>query len=409
MLKQKDTNNAYKSNWSFDRYNEWTAKYPQCGKSAKTVAPINIDTNNISPCRALCKFATKYAPSGCNVTIKNNMPIVIFDPTCIIKFRSEFFYLRKMSIHYPSMHTINGETYDMEVLLYHNRNKKTDEDGGVIISILFKKGDDYGSVNEFFNEFINQMPSNETTDANEIEVHVSDKWTPEQLLPESKSFFWYEGALPFPPCSNNWNIIVFEEIQSVSQNIIDTIRFVIGTENTNIRGVQKKPSTVTVFYNTDTELAQDDLNVNNIRPQTAEIITELDNARKSTFIQRNYLYIKGFLIGIIILLMVYLAIKLAKYIVANDLLNIFIVEQVIKRNKRVMEEQKQAAIESGQMNASGGMMGGQMMGGQMMNSQIDSSGGNNLSALLGSLQQTPSTTASTNGGQQQLGINPYKL
>ena len=61
--------------------------------------------------------------------------------------------------------------------------------------------------------------------------------------------------------------------------------------------------------------------------------------------------------------MIYTAIKLAKYIVANDLLNIFIIEQVIKRNKRVMDEQKQAAIESGQMNASGGMGG---MGGMGM-------------------------------------------
>ena len=403
MLKQSNASSVYKSNWSFDRYNEWKSKYPQCGKSAKTVAPINIDTNNISPCRALCKFATKYAPSGCNVTIKNNMPIVIFDPTCIIKFRSEFFYLRKMSIHYPSMHNINGETYDMEVLLYHNRNKKSDEDGGVIISILFKKGDDFGSVNEFFNEFINQMPSNETNDANEIEVPVSDTWTPDKLLPEAKSFFWYEGALPFPPCSNNWNIIVFEEIQSISQNIIDTVRYVIGTENTNTRGIQKKPPTVTVFYNNDTEeLSQDDININNIRPQTAEIITELDNSRKNTFIQRNYLYIKGFLLGLIVLLMVYLAIKIAKYIVANDLLNIFIVEQVIKRNKRVMEEQKQAAIESGQMNAtSGGMQ--QSMGGN------SSMGGNNLSSLLGSLQQSsPSASTPSNSGGQQIGINPYK-
>ena len=404
MLRQDKTAKAYSKNWSFDRYNEWPAKYPQCGKSAKTTAPINIDTNNVSPCRALCKFAAKYAPSGCNVTIKNNMPIVIFDPTCIIKFRSEFFYLRKMSIHYPSMHTVNGETYDMEVLLYHNRNKKTDEDGGVIISILFKKGDDFGSVNEFFNEFINQMPSNENTDSEEIEVPVSDTWTPEKLFPESKSFFWYEGALPFPPCSNNWNIIVFEEIQSVSQNIIDTVRYVIGTENINTRGVQKKPPTVTVFYNTDTEFTTDD-EVNKVRPQTAEIITELDNARKNTFVQRNYLYIKGFLIGIIVLLMIYVAIKLAKYIVANDLLNIFIVEQVIKRNKRVMDEQKQAAIESGQMNASGGMQGGMPAAGNATGGMGD------LSALLGSMQGAAPASANTStvsSTGQQMGLNPFK-
>ena len=106
--------------------------------------------------------------------------------------------------------------------------------------------------------------------------------------------------------------------------------------------------------------------------------------------------------------MIYVAIKLAKYIVENDLLNIFIVEQVIKRNKRVMDEQKQAAIESGQMNASSGMQGGMPAAASVG----DASGGmSNLSSLLGSMQGAPSTPANTSGISstgQQMGLNPFK-
>ena len=99
-------------------------------------------------------------------------------------------------------------------------------DGGVILSILLKKGEDYGSANEFMNEFINRMPSNEMPI--EKDIDVSSEWSPEQLFPTSKSFFYYEGALPYPPCDPKWTFIIFEEIVPISHNIIDTVKYIIG-------------------------------------------------------------------------------------------------------------------------------------------------------------------------------------
>ena len=46
-----------------------------------------------------------------------------------------------MTLHYPSMHTINGSKYDMEILLYYFRNHKNKDDGGVLMSILCEKED----------------------------------------------------------------------------------------------------------------------------------------------------------------------------------------------------------------------------------------------------------------------------
>ena len=42
------------------------------------------------------------------------------------------------------------------------------------------------------------MPSNDMPI--EKDIDVSNNWSPEQLFPTSKSFFYYEGALPYPPC-----------------------------------------------------------------------------------------------------------------------------------------------------------------------------------------------------------------
>ena len=42
----------------------------------------------------------------------------------------------------------------------------------------------------------------------EKDVPVSDTWCPEQIFPQGKSFFYYDGALPYPPCKKDWTFIM---------------------------------------------------------------------------------------------------------------------------------------------------------------------------------------------------------
>ena len=147
--------------WAFDRSGEWISRYSKCNNKSPRIAPLNIDTSKIAPCNSLCRLSLKYEPTTCSISMSNNIPTVTFSPNCLINFKNEFYYLRKMTIHYTSMHTINDSYSDLEILLYHNRNPINDNDGGIILSILLKKGEDYGDANEFMNEFINKMPSNE--------------------------------------------------------------------------------------------------------------------------------------------------------------------------------------------------------------------------------------------------------
>jgi carbonic anhydrase len=318
--------------WAFDRSSEWVSRYGSCSNKATRTAPLNIDTSKISPCNALCRLAVKYEPTTCSISMVNNIPTVSFSPNCIVKFKNDFFYLRKMTIHHTSMHTINGSYYDLEVLLYHNRNPVNDSDGGIIISVLMKKGADYGQANEFINEFINQMPANEMPV--EQDVQVSKDWNPEQLFPDSKSFFYYDGALPYPPCNPNWTFIIFEEAVPISQNIIDTVHKYILGNNLNIRPIQRTPKGTNIFYNANSKLdTTQDLSgaeTLDIQP-TLPIKTNLSSI---SWLKQNIYYIKGIIITIILILMIYVAIKFASIIVKNDLLNGFIIRQLKKREER---------------------------------------------------------------------------
>ena len=338
--------------WSFDRSGEWTTRYSNCSNKAKRVSPLNIDTSTVSPCNALCRFAINYSSTTCSVSMINNIPTVRFSPNCLAKFKNEFFYLSKMTIHYTSMHTINDSNTDLELLLYHNRNPINDSDGGIIVSVLLKKGVDYGSANEFLNEFVNQMPSNDMPI--EQDVTVSDSWNPEQLIPESKSFFYYDGALPYPPCSQNWTFIIFEEISPISLNIIDTIRYIIGPGNKNIRPTQRKPKNISIFYNSNSHFdSTQDFSKSALSESTSTATTIPSlSLQQTSWLKQNIYFIKGVVIVIILILMIYVAIKFAKVIVENDLLNSFIVRQLKKKQHREAQDSqdemaKQQAAEYG--------------------------------------------------------------
>jgi carbonic anhydrase len=278
----------------------------------------------------------------------NNIPTVTFSPDCIIKFKNDFLYLRKMTIHYTSMHTINNSYSDLEILLYHNRNPVNDSDGGVILSILMKSGQDYGQANEFMNEFINKMPSNEMSI--EQDIDVSSTWCPDQLFPEgSKSFFYYDGALPYPPCTPNWTFIIFEETVPIAQNIIDTVKYMLGTDNKNIRPIQRTPKNTVIFYNSNSQFdGTQDVSDSAIQDATTPIATvaPINNLGSTSWLKKNIYTIKGIIITLILILMVYVAIRFAKVIVENDLLNSFIIRQLKKKkNLESQAAQEQMAAQ----------------------------------------------------------------
>ena len=326
--------------WAFDRSQEWPKRYSLCNKKASRVSPLNIDVSDVADCSALCRLSINYKPTTCSISMVNNIPTVTFSPNCLIRFKDSFYFLRKMTLHHTIMHTINDSYSDLEILLYHNVNPINDADGGVILSILLSKGSsDYGSANEFMNEFINKMPANDMPV--EQDVDVSSTWSPEQLLPISKSFFYYDGALPYPPCTPNWTFIIFEEVIPISISIIDTIKYLIGPGNKNIRPIQRTPNDTTIFYNANTNF---DSSQDMSNPDTEEALPTVNALGSTSWLKRNIFYIKGIIITLVLILMIYIAIKCAKIIVSNDLINSFIIKQLKKKQQQDYDKsQKQMA------------------------------------------------------------------
>lgn len=328
--------------WSFRESHEWENKYPKCSATASRLAPINIDTSKISPCHTTCKMAMRHGKTKCYVQNENSMPTVYFDPTTFCKFKGMIYTLKKMTIHVPSMHTVNRNNYEMEALLYFYLNPADMESGGVIVSVLFRKGPDHGTANQFFNQFVNQLPASDSGGM-EKDVDVSVDWNPEMVLPDSKSFFYYEGALPYPPCTQNWSIVIFEEVVPISINIIKTIKYLLGDSARNVRDILDTPKETVVFYNSyhsfEAEISDDERKKLGLEKEPRKEKKEIQamnmySESNRGFLIENKLYIKGVILTVILVLMIYLAVKVAKYIVVNDLINKMIVKQIAKKEAR---------------------------------------------------------------------------
>lgn len=342
--------------WAYSDSANWARRgYPEA--KGNNQSPININPSNVTDCDMLCKIALKYSASQCIATVKNKTPIVYFDPGSYIKYtrNNDILSLKAMTIHVPSLHTVEGSHYDMEVILYHKLSGNINKDsnnwtpGGTAISILFQKGADYGAQNNFFNSFIYKLPIDKENITNQIDIPVGDSWGPEMIIPQIKSYYFYSGSLPFPPAEENWNWIVFEEIQQISPNIVDTLKIAF---NNNIRPIQPLNTRVPA-YNSNVDFDFSKMLDNQVKKdrntrkasdaaknlslkeygETDEAskmkVVSMEKARMQDWYKSRKLYIKGIFISIVLLLTIYAALKMVKYIVYEDLLNLIMVKQAV--------------------------------------------------------------------------------
>ena len=227
-------------NWSFRDSFIWQNTYPECGNTKQS--PINIDTNVLQTCNTLCDFSLYYKNSKCYVNYKNNNIRLKYSSGSYFKYQDMLYELTEISIHTPSLHSIDSEKYDLEICLIHKLGGNNSSSNGVMLCILFEMGPHYGKPEQFINQIINSIPI-EPIDYDK-EVEVSEDWGANMLIPENKSFYLYEGSLPFPPCTEKYSVFVFENIGKISKTNIDIFKQNLGTNNRRIQQLNNR----VVFY-----------------------------------------------------------------------------------------------------------------------------------------------------------------
>lgn len=238
-------------NWTFEDFYLWGNTYTEANGDFQS--PINVSSTNMKECNLLCQLKYNYKPMPCRVQYDSHKRILLnCEAGSYLNFNNKNYPLTEISIHTPSLHSIDGEKYACEILLIH----KTDQSGnphsadnGIIVSRMLREvSANYGSVNDFIGQFIYQIPKDPIDYFKTVDVK---NWGPHMVVNQPKtSFYMYNGSLPFPPCHEKYHVIVYEDIGEISQTYIELLTNNVGS---NIRPIRETGNRE-IFYNSGMEI-----------------------------------------------------------------------------------------------------------------------------------------------------------
>ena len=142
-----------------------------------------------------------------------------------IRLESRDFDLMEIHPHTPSEHTLDGQSFAMEMHLVHRGASEAEAQGELaVVGILFRLGE----ANPAVRQFIESVP-----------IHPGEHHFPSEhlnamdLLPSENSYYSYRGSLTTPPCTEGVRWLVMSEIQEVSQEQVNQLSALTGSIQNN--------------------------------------------------------------------------------------------------------------------------------------------------------------------------------
>ncbi len=195
-------------------------KHLMCREGVRQ-SPINIDH---VPGFKLGKLHTHYIKTPLRLINNTHTIMLDYQEGSFVEWEGETFDLIQVHFHYPSEHLVNGKTFPMEIHLVH----KTLDHQYVVIAIFAKFGKENPTIQKIWDNIPKKINQETTIEKSFINA--------EKLLPPSKAYFFYNGSLTTPPCSENVTWFVLEEPIEIHPKQIRVFKKYI---KKNARPVQK--------------------------------------------------------------------------------------------------------------------------------------------------------------------------
>jgi carbonic anhydrase len=125
------------------------------------------------------------------------------------------FDFKQAHFHSPSEHTIDGNSFAMEIHLVH-----ANEDGELaVVGIMFEEGEEDPMLNRIWSF----MPEHEG-ETTESPLTVFEAG----VMPPTREYFRYNGSLTTPPCSEGVTWMVLKQHMTASEEQIDRFQQRVG-------------------------------------------------------------------------------------------------------------------------------------------------------------------------------------
>ena len=210
---------GYSGDRSPDKWGSLSEEYSECS-AGKQQSPVDIA--GYSPGDGP-SVSFEYGDDGTQMDNTGLFVKVNYEGDSRMRVGAREYTLSQAHAHYPSEHTIEGESFPLEMHLVHDR-----DDGGLaVLSVLYR----LGAANAAIQAMIDNAPAaGETTDMDSPIDATS-------FLPEKAGYYSYPGSLTTPPCSEGVEWLVLSDIQEVSEEQVTQLAALTGG-GTNNRPVQ---------------------------------------------------------------------------------------------------------------------------------------------------------------------------
>jgi len=180
----------------------WPEQSKGCG--APHQSPCNLSRSFALPCDRLCELVVdKVAVPQASVVIDSETGLVLkfTDVKPSARFNGEGYTCKEAHLFHPAQHTIENIRAEAEfVMLFESPKGYT-----LALSVPVRTAPGETPSVSFFNSFVPypSVPDEPT------QVSLGNDWMVQDVVPESKGYYVYEGSWITPPCTAEVTWVVF--------------------------------------------------------------------------------------------------------------------------------------------------------------------------------------------------------
>lgn len=174
-------------------------------------APINIKPSSVTQyCESKCDYKFDYKTSNVIITNKSNYIQLSYDQSSSpqVLYNSKNYKVREVRLYAPSIHKIEGARAKGELLIIHSSDDKN-----LIVSVPIKTSSISSKVSRFLDQVADYV-TKFTPNPEDSASMGNATWNLDDFIPEKK-FFSYSGTAPYPPYSDGYDYVVFNNIDSI--------------------------------------------------------------------------------------------------------------------------------------------------------------------------------------------------
>ncbi|MFN8374656.1 MAG: carbonic anhydrase [Anaerolineae bacterium] len=183
-----------------EHWGDLSADFALCS-TGRAQSPIDISEPQAVN---LADIAFNYQSSALSIFNNGHTIQVNYDEGSSITYNETVYNLVQFHFHHPSEHTLNGESFAMELHFVH----RSAEGSLAVVGVLLRQTE---SANEAYASIFDNLPAEAgTPQPTELTIDANS------LLPSERLYFTYNGSLTTPPCTQGVRWLVLQTPVDIS-------------------------------------------------------------------------------------------------------------------------------------------------------------------------------------------------